>query len=542
MNGAKFKRGGHWRSKSRISVVFWEHAVRPKMRRAAILLLLAGTLSCDARPAQAERPAAAFAPVVLLAPRLGASGFRPALEGGPLAVFFCGWVAVPWRRNLLTVLPLAGRGVLRPVPRSVGVAVRCCVPPESDGNQCRADAMLSPDVLPADGDGAGRLAAGFSPSLAKGYLRGDPRGVSMGTSLSVPPPPPPPPPPSQAPPRGFYKPSASESAASFQVAARESTGSSTLVRHWTIAQAEEFQYTNSQLGPSSCAPASVLSALSMIKCLPQSVGERLTLTDGLIRLVRQRSCKCRHGSITADSSCSVPLQQYLISRGECGGGGSVAMIDLVEQLCPTVVGAAVNVGETYPFASDQVVDWISDWMQAGAALTVTSNRQNTWEYLKKNPQKQTRRLGGMPDSWHAQPIIGVDIQKRQVIFANPVKVVSEQELEATLASPATLRVRGNDVLLHCQGVDADKIEQYNWPSASWRQHAVSEQILLLRKHFPGDFERPMHHHRAPAFPRPAPHPCALCLTPRPVPHPHALSWPPRPMPHCHVHLSVRRRG
>ena len=391
--------------------------------------------------------------------------------------------------------------------------------------------MLSQDALLADdGDGAGRLAAGFSPSLAKGYLRGDPRGDSMGTSLSVPPPPPPPPPPSQAPPRGFYKPSATESAASFQVAARESTGSSTLVRHWTIAQAEEFQYTNSQLGPSSCAPASVLSALSMIKCLPKSVGERLTLTDGLIRLVRQRSCKCRHGSITADSSCSVPLQQYLTSRGECGGGGSVAMIDLVEQLCPTVVGAAVNVGETYPFASDQVVDWISEWMLAGAALTVTSNRQNTWEYLKKNPHKHNRRLGGMPDSWHAQPIIGVDTQKRQVVFANPVKVVSEQELEATLASPATLRVRGNDVLLHCQGVDADKIEQYNWPSASWRQHAVSEQILLLRKHFPGASPHPIPHHRAPTPPRSTPHPCAyvspraLCPIPAPYPAPCAICF------------------
>jgi len=388
------------------------------------------------------------------------------------------------------------RGIPQPAPRVAGATVRHCESPEG-GNQWQPDAVLSQDAVLDNDDGTGGLAAGFSPSLAKGYSRGDPRG-NVGTSLSAPPPPPPPPPPSQAPPRGFYKPSAGESQASFQVAARESTGSSTLVRHWTIAQAEEFQYTNSQLGPSSCAPASVLSALSMIKRLPENVGERVTLTDALIRLVRQRSCKCRHGSISADSTCSVPLQQYLISRGECGGGGSVAMIDLIEQLCPSVVGAAVNIGDAYPFAGGQIVDWISEWMLDGAALTVTCNRQKTWDYLKSNPQKHSKRLGGMPDSWHAQPIIGVDVQKRQVLLANPVKVVAEEELEATLASPATLRVRGNEVLLHCQGVDSDKIQQYNWPNESWRKHGVSEQVLLLRKHFAGA-----------ALPPSLPAPCAI---------------------------------
>ncbi len=388
------------------------------------------------------------------------------------------------RLSKLTVLLSAVRGIPRPAASRVagGATVRHCEPPEG-GNQWQPDAVLAQDAVLDDDDDTGGLAAGFSPSLAKGYSRGDPRG-NVGTSLSAPPPPPPPPP-SQAPPRGFYKPSAGESQASFQVAGRESTGSSTLVRHWTIAQAEEFQYTNSQLGPSSCAPASVLSALSMIKCLPENVGERVTLTDALIRLVRQRSCKCRHGSISAESACSVPLQQYLISRGECGGGGSVAMIDLIEQLCPSVVGAAVNIGDTYPFAGGQIVDWISDWMLDGAALTVTCNRQKTWDYLKSNPQKHSKRLGGMPDSWHAQPIIGVDLQKRQVLFANPVKAVPEEELEATLASPATLRVRGNEVLLHCQGVGSDKIQQYNWPNETWRQHGVSDQVLLLRKHFAG---------------------------------------------------------
>lgn len=44
------------------------------------------------------------------------------------------------------------------------------------------------------------------------------------------------------------------------------------VRHWTNAQVEQYQYTNAQLGPSSCAPAAVLTSLNMIRALPQDAG------------------------------------------------------------------------------------------------------------------------------------------------------------------------------------------------------------------------------------------------------------------------------
>ena len=37
-----------------------------------------------------------------------------------------------------------------------------------------------------------------------------------------------------------------------------------------------------------------------------------------------------------------------------------------------------------------------------------------------------------------------------------------------------------------QGVENEKIEQYNWPTNAWRDQSVSKQVLLLRKHFPGD--------------------------------------------------------
>ena len=37
----------------------------------------------------------------------------------------------------------------------------------------------------------------------------------------------------------------------------------------------------------------------------------------------------------------------------------------------------------------------------------------------------------------------------QVIFANPVKALSEEELEGAFPAQSTLRVRGNEVLFHC---------------------------------------------------------------------------------------------
>ena len=84
------------------------------------------------------------------------------------------------------------------------------------------------------------------------------------------------------------------------------------------AQAEEMQHTNSQLGDSSCAPAATLTALKMIQALPTDATERLVLTDGLMRLVRQRACKCRHTAMDADSDCDVSLQTFLLARGACG--------------------------------------------------------------------------------------------------------------------------------------------------------------------------------------------------------------------------------
>jgi hypothetical protein len=57
-----------------------------------------------------------------------------------------------------------------------------------------------------------------------------------------------------------------------------------------------------------------------------------------------------------------------------------------------------------------------------------------------------QKKGSMPDAWHAQPIVGVDLKRREIIMANPIKTLSELDLEATVASPATLRIRGNEVL------------------------------------------------------------------------------------------------
>lgn len=390
--------------------------------------------------------------------------------------------SAPVRELQLSTVPAACCARQRQMPariRAAGSSRRFCEPPLSGG---QAEALFSKDAVVADADDELQaLAGGFSTSLAKGYKSGDPRG-NQGTSLSAPPPPPPPTP-SQ-----FTKPAAHESMASFQVSSSAATqegkkNGGNMVNHWTIAQAEEFQYSNSQLGPSSCAPAAVLSSLNMIRQLPKDVSSRISLTDGLLRLVRHRACSCRHESITLDSECEIPLQQYLLSRGACGGGGTVAMMDVVEAACPDVVGAAVNIGSTSPFAQGALLEWIARWMQDGAAVTLTMNRQSMWEFEKRRGLNTKR---SMPDAWHAQAVIGVDLQKRQVVLSNPIKRLSEAQLEATLPSAASLRVRGNEVLLHARAVDSDKIQEYNWPSPAWREQAVSEQVLLLRKHFPGE--------------------------------------------------------
>jgi len=456
-------------------------AATMRASRWGVYLIYAGTLI-----SANNAPLAAFS-VPLSAPRGLAWRHRPASAA-------CGSVAAVRSTRL------------------AGVTVRNCEAPGSGGLQ--PDQVLSQDAVMSDDDNdMGSLASGFSTSLAKGYTRGDPRGSKMGTSLS-----PPPPPPHAVPapvPRGFAKPSVADSKASFQVAAGAGGSGRTdalcpccyatvpsnaafcikcgekillggsVVRHWSIAQAEEFQYTNFQLGPSSCAPASVMSSLNMIQCLPDNVSTRISLMDGLMRLVRQRACMCRHSSITLDSHCDVSLQKYLLSRGACGGGGSEAIINLVEEMCPDVVGGALNVGASLPFANGAFLDWIARWMQDGAAMTLTFNRQQVWDF-QKSRGAHAKRLGAMPDAWHAQPIIAVDLVKREVIFANPVKALSEEELEGAFPAQSTLRVRGNEVLFHCLGVANEKIEQYNWPTNAWRDQSVSKQVLLLRKHFPGD--------------------------------------------------------
>ena len=44
------------------------------------------------------------------------------------------------------------------------------------------------------------------------------------------------------------------------------------------------------------------------------------------------------------------------------------MLDVVEERCPSVVGAAVNIGSTLPFGKGELLEWIATWMQDGAAL------------------------------------------------------------------------------------------------------------------------------------------------------------------------------
>ena len=404
--------------------------------------------------------------------------------------------AGPWAARLLAAclvlavdgfvpaaLPAVSRAAVLRLPPSRcaargGRAPRCCEPPESSAEAAAAAAARQ--ILEASG-----------PPPDESAL------LNM-----------------RADPNAHFRPASSaESAASFQVAARNAAATETscprcsaavmsdtafcpscsepillggpIVRHWTTAQAEEMQHTNSQLGDSSCAPAATLTALKMIQALPTDATERLVLTDGLMRLVRQRACKCRHTAMDADSDCDVSLQTFLLARGACGGGGSAAMIDLVESKCPDVVGGAVNIGQVSPFGAGEMLEWMARWISDGAALTITMNRQKLWDITRKMAGN-TKRMGAMPDAWHAQPVVGVDLTRREVICANPVKVIPEALLEAALPSASTLRLRGNEVLLHASRETEAGIQAMNWPSESWREQGVSQQVLLLRKHFPGD--------------------------------------------------------
>ena len=155
--------------------------------------------------------------------------------------------------------------------------------------------------------------------------------------------------------------------------------------------------------------------------------ESSILRDELLRLVRMRACdvagtRCRHWSLAlSDGPCPVPLRDHLVGRSgsdaksafvfefpshldrvwfrwrlphsgsacpspltqvpaECGGGTAAAAIRVVERRLPDVVGAAAAVGPA-PAADgdgDWLLEWAFDWMRAGAAATVTYNRQQGW--------------------------------------------------------------------------------------------------------------------------------------------------------------------
>ncbi len=122
-----------------------------------------------------------------------------------------------------------------------------------------------------------------------------------------------------------------------------------IFRHWSTEEARAKQFTNTGIGVSSCGPASVLTALSMIGSLhctsrtpctqptfpTPSLPSHCARTPGVIekrsvesavlleelqRLLRPRACdvagtRCRHNFLAlSDPPCPVSLRDHLVGR------------------------------------------------------------------------------------------------------------------------------------------------------------------------------------------------------------------------------------
>jgi len=94
----------------------------------------------------------------------------------------------------------------------------------------------------------------------------------------------------------------------------------------------------------------------------------------------------------------------------------------------------------------------------------------------------------MPDSWHAQAVSGVDLNRRVIHVANPSRYLSEAELVMGLPCRPLIHIRASEVLFHCKDMTNAEIEQVVWPSEDWQnlEVPVTKQILDLREKFPGD--------------------------------------------------------
>jgi hypothetical protein len=111
------------------------------------------------------------------------------------------------------------------------------------------------------------------------------------------------------------------------------------VRHWTDKEARKLQFKNKHLGVSSCGVCSVLSSLTMLGKIKRGTPETDELMTRMVPLVKKRACdthgsRCRHNTITLNSTCSVGLRDHLVSRSECGSSGSGPLISTVQSVLP----------------------------------------------------------------------------------------------------------------------------------------------------------------------------------------------------------------
>jgi hypothetical protein len=100
---------------------------------------------------------------------------------------------------------------------------------------------------------------------------------------------------------------------------------------------------------------------------------------------------CRHSNVRRREAgqCGVCVEELLVGRSRCGGGGSAAIVKAVEAARPGVVGLEVR-GSDCP--AEKFLEWAGGWMADGAALTITYSSQAI----------HTGRRQAMPDTWHAQ--------------------------------------------------------------------------------------------------------------------------------------------
>lgn len=191
-----------------------------------------------------------------------------------------------------------------------------------------------------------------------------------------------------------------------------------------------------QTGASNCGETAVMTSLTALQIPEDGNG-------GVI--VRSRDYVTRS------------LTQYLRSRAVAGCTGA----DLVAGAASLSGGrAAARFFACGTAPPTGLVEFLAEWIAAGAAPVVTINTQ----------------LDGA-DYWHHQAVLGVRRESRRITLANPVESVEEHEVARLLGSDSVLLIMPSDVRQRCPP-SAEELAQLR-TAPKWAQLDVAGQVEAM---------------------------------------------------------------